>query len=83
MERLAARLPGPADTTVQRDAETGSEGGGGGKSIMSGKVLITGRAGFIGSHVADISQARRLTGQIAFDRVDQATLELERRGSTL
>ncbi len=70
---------------------------------MSGKVLITGDAGFIGSPVADISQARRLlsyepqthvdeglaelaqrlTGQTAIDRVDQAILELERRGLTL
>ncbi len=70
---------------------------------MSGKVLITGGVGFIGSHVADISQARQflgyepqthldeglaelaqwLTGQIAIDRVDRATLELEKRGLTL
>jgi nucleoside-diphosphate-sugar epimerase len=38
---------------AQREAETGSEGGGGGASIVSGKVLIRGGAGFLGSHVAD------------------------------
>ncbi len=47
---------------VRREGEAGV------MPYMSGKVLITGGAGFIGSHLVE---------------VDQAILELERRGLTL
>ncbi len=65
---------------------------------MGERVLITGGAGFIGSHLADellgyeprfyledglLELAGWLSGQNAVDRVEQATLELEKRGLTL
>jgi len=60
---------------------------------MSGKVLVAGGAGFIGSRLVDEPETRREDGltegadrlgrQNAADRVDPAALELERRGMTL
>ncbi len=45
---------------------------------MSGKVLITGGAGFIGSHGADISQARRFLGYEPRTHVEEGPAELAR-----
>ena len=60
---------------------------------MSGEVLVTGGAGFLGSHLVDEPQTFPedglaewvdwLRGRIAIGRVDPAALEVERRGLTL
>jgi nucleoside-diphosphate-sugar epimerase len=42
---------------------------------MSGKVLITGGAGFICSQVADISQARQLPGYEPRTHLDEGLAE--------
>ncbi len=45
---------------------------------MSGKVLITGGAGFIGSQVADIFQARQFPGYEPQTHLEEGLAELAR-----